>query len=196
MHLYRCQQPHLVHEIDCLREETVSVSGRSGDQSSVASTRRQQFKEGVCWMWGVQRDFASLFAHSGWVQSLETGEGCTNGLLSNPDYPLKSSEVRFGSWAEPDSYWCSEDGLNDGRVERFQQLLWQVGLPQLAKEVQPLLGLFNHGLNVIIPLQVLRNCGAQEPEWLHCSHSAVYDGGGEQGGFSWSPWSSPHFWAC
>ncbi len=29
-----------VHEMDCLREETVSVSGRSGAQSSVASTRR------------------------------------------------------------------------------------------------------------------------------------------------------------
>ncbi len=35
--------PHLmssVHEMDCLREETVPVSGRSGAQSSVASTRR------------------------------------------------------------------------------------------------------------------------------------------------------------
>ncbi len=39
-----------VHEIDCLWEETVPVPGRSGVQSSVASTRRQQFKEGVCWM--------------------------------------------------------------------------------------------------------------------------------------------------
>ncbi len=29
-----------VHEMDCLGEETVSVSGRSGAQSSVASTRR------------------------------------------------------------------------------------------------------------------------------------------------------------
>ncbi len=29
-----------VHEMDCLREETVSVLGRSGAQSSVASTRR------------------------------------------------------------------------------------------------------------------------------------------------------------
>ncbi len=42
---------------------------------------------------------------------------------------------------------------------------------------------------VIIPLQVLENGGAQEPEWLHSSHSAVHDGtwgwgGGEQGGFS------------
>ncbi len=38
------------HEMDCLREETVPVSGRSGGQSSVALTKRQQFKEGVCWM--------------------------------------------------------------------------------------------------------------------------------------------------
>ncbi len=29
-----------VHEMDCLREETVPVSGRSGTQSSLASTRR------------------------------------------------------------------------------------------------------------------------------------------------------------
>ncbi len=39
-----------VQEMDCLGEETVSVSGRSGAQSSVAWTRRQQFKEGVCLM--------------------------------------------------------------------------------------------------------------------------------------------------
>ncbi len=29
---------------------------------------------------------------------------------------------------------------------------------------------------MIVLLQVLRNCGAQESECLHCSHSAVYDG--------------------
>ncbi len=44
------------------------------------------------------------------------------------------------------------NGFNDGRVELCQRLLWQVELPQLAKEVQPLLGLFHHGLNVIVPL--------------------------------------------
>ncbi len=49
----------------------------------------------------------------------------------------------------------------------------------MAKEVQPLLGLFHNGLHVIVPLQVLRNCGAQESERLHCSHSAVH--GGEWG---------------
>ncbi len=62
MFIVKCSN---VHEMDCPREETVPVSGRSGAQSSVASTRRQQFKEGVCWMWGVQSDFASTFAHSG-----------------------------------------------------------------------------------------------------------------------------------
>ncbi len=119
-----------------------------------------------------------------WVQFLESGEGCTNDSLRSPDYPPLSSEVRFGSWAEPDSFWHAEDRLNDGRVELCQHLLWQVELPQLAKEVRPLLGLFHHGLNVIVPLQVLRNCGAQEPEWLYCSHSAVHDGEwGESGGF-------------
>ncbi len=79
-------------------------------------------------------------------------------------------------WHEPDSYWCAEDGFNDGRVERFQQLLWQAALPQLAKEVQPLLGLFYNGVFMIVPLQVLGDGGAQEPEWIHCSHSAVHDG--------------------
>ncbi len=38
----------------------------------------------------------------------------------------------------------------------FQQLLWQVDLTQLTKEVQPLLGLFNN-VNMSVPLQVLRD---------------------------------------
>ncbi len=33
-----------------------------------------------------------------------------------------------------------------------------------------------HNVYVIVPLQVLGDGGAQEPEWLHCSHSAVHDG--------------------
>ncbi len=38
------------------------------------------------------------------------------------------------------------------------------------------MGFFHNGLNAIVPLQVLRNYGAQESEWLHCSHSDVHDG--------------------
>ncbi len=44
-----------VNEMDCLREETVSVSGSSGAQSSVASTDGKT----------VQSVFASPFAHFG-----------------------------------------------------------------------------------------------------------------------------------
>ncbi len=47
-------------------------------------------------------------------------------------------------------------------AELYQQLLWQVELPQLAKEVQPLLGLFHNGVYVIVPLQVLGDGGAQD----------------------------------
>ncbi len=38
--------------------------------------------------------------------------------------------------AEPDSDWSAEDGFNDGRVELFQQLLWQVELPQLEFKLE------------------------------------------------------------
>ncbi len=124
-------------------------------------------------MWGVQSDFASPFTHSGLVQFLESGGGLWFAQQSR--LPYVSSLVRFGSWAEPDSYWRAEDAFNDGRVERFQQLLWQVELPQLVKEVQTLLGLFYNGVYVIVQLEVLGEDGAQEPEWLHCSHSAVHD---------------------
>ncbi len=44
------QTDNEVQRMDFLREETVPVSGCPGAQSSVVSTRRQQFKEGVCWM--------------------------------------------------------------------------------------------------------------------------------------------------
>ncbi len=37
MFIVKCSR---VHEMDCLREETVPVSGSSGAQISVASTRR------------------------------------------------------------------------------------------------------------------------------------------------------------
>ncbi len=54
--------------MDGLKEETVSVSGRSGAQSSVASVLDVR----------VQSDFTSPFAHSGSVQFLESREGCSN----------------------------------------------------------------------------------------------------------------------
>lgn len=40
-------------------------------------------------------------------------------------------------WTEP----------NDGRGELCEELMWQDELPQLAKEIKPLLGLFINGVN-------------------------------------------------
>lgn len=54
-----------------------------------------------------------------------------------------------------------------------EQLLGQVEL-QLVKELQPLMGLFHNEL----PLQVLRDGRAQEPEGLSCDYSVVYGGCG------------------
>ncbi len=51
--------------------------------------------------------------------------------------------------------------------------------PHLAKEVQPLLGLFSNEY-VSVPLQVLRDGGAHELEWLHYTVLFV---GGSAGGF-------------
>ncbi len=42
--------------------------------------------------------------------------------------------------------------------------LWQVELFQLTKKVHSLLGLFHDGVDVSVPLQVLRDGGSQEPE--------------------------------
>ncbi len=133
----------------------------------------------------VQSDFTSYLAHSGWVQFLESGESCTNDSLSSLDYPLYSTEVGFGSWdeqnsTEPDQLWSAEDWFNDGKVELYQQLLWQVELSQMAKEVQSLLGRFYNGVYVSVPLQVLWDGGAQEHEYLHCHYSAVHDGKWEE----------------
>ncbi len=64
---------------------------------------------------------------------ISTVLGEWGGLLSSPDNLLYYSKVWFGSWAEPGRYRSAEDRFNDCRVEMYQQLLWQVELPQLAK---------------------------------------------------------------
>ncbi len=100
----------------------------------------------------------------------------------------KLCTVRIGS---------SGTGFNDGRVELFQQLLWKVELPQLAKEVQPLLGLFHNGVYVNVPLQVLRDGVAQEPKRLHCCYSALHDGEwGESRGVSPEVHDHLHCFEC
>ncbi len=66
-----------VHEMDCLGEETVSVSGRFGAQSSVASTRRNSSKRECAGCEGPEW-FCQLFCSFWIVQFLESREGCTN----------------------------------------------------------------------------------------------------------------------
>ncbi len=60
-----------VREMDCLREEIVSVSDRSSAQSSEHRPDGNSSK----------RECA------GCIQLLESGEGCTNDSLSCPDFP-------------------------------------------------------------------------------------------------------------
>ncbi len=105
-----------IHTLNCLREEIVSVPGRSGAQSSVALTRWQQFKEGVCWVWGVQTDFATPFAHSG-LDKYSPGEWGLGRVIPVIRSAVQHSLLRSDLVAEPDSYWSAEDGFNDGRVE-------------------------------------------------------------------------------
>ncbi len=107
--------------------KTVLVSGCFG--FSVAPARGQQLKERVSWVWGVQSDFLSPFPHSGGVKFLEAGQRGTDNPLSSHDCPLWSSDVCFDSWTHQNSYRLTQDSLDDGSVERFQQLLWQVELP-------------------------------------------------------------------
>ncbi len=124
--------------------------------------------------------FSSPFAHSGWVQFLESGEGCTNDLLSSPDSRLPSVVFWGQIWLLS---WTTQLLKCRGWIQWWQSITVSAA-PQLVAEVQRLLGLFHNGVYVIVPLQVLGDGGAQEPEWLHCSHSAVHDGvWGESRGF-------------
>ncbi len=174
-----------VHEMDCLREETVPVSGRSDTQSSVGVGQMVTVQRGSVLDVRVQSGFCQPFCSLWIVQFLESGEGCTNDSLSSPDYPPDSFEVRFGSWAEPDSYWRAEDSFNDGRLELFQQLLWQVELPQLVKDIVCWV-LFHNGLNmIVVPASDPKKLWAQESKWLKLQLQCCswWWAGGEQGGF-------------
>ncbi len=70
--------------------------------------------------------------------------------------PMIRSVVRTDSMQRTDSMMAED---------LYQQFLWQVELPQLAKEVQPLLGLFHNGVYVIVEMSMrLGDGGPQEPE--------------------------------
>ncbi len=151
----------------------------SSAQRSVAFAWREKCKQVVSGVRGVCDDVTCPFLHSGVVQVLKAGQVDTNDPFCCPNSPLQSSYIWFAGWPEPDSYRGAQNRLNNSRVKLCHMRLWQVELFQLTKEEQPLLSrwsLFHDGVNVNVPLQVLRDGGSQEPEWLHCSHSAVHDG--------------------
>ncbi len=145
-------------------------------QRSVASAWREKCKQVVSGVRGDCDDVTCPFLHSGVVQVLKAGRVDTINPFCCPNIPLQSSYIWFAGWPKPDSYRGAQNRLNNSRVKLCHMLLWQVELFQLTKEEQPLLSLFHDGVNVTVPLQVLRDGGSQEPEWLHCSHSAVHDG--------------------
>ncbi len=166
----------------------------SSSQRSVASAWGEKCKQVVSGVRGVCDDVTCPFLHSGVVQILKAGQVRTNDPFCCPNSPLQSSYIWFAGWPKPYSYRRAQNRLDNSWVKLCHVHLWQVELFQLTKEVQPLLS----WVNVSVPLQVLRDGGSQEPEWLHCSHSAVHDDEWEEcrGGSSWSLLSSPQFWAC
>ncbi len=147
----------------------------SSAQRSVASAWREKRKQVVSRVRGVCDDVTCPFLHSGVVQILKTGQVHTNDPFCCPNSPLQSSYIWFAGWPKPYSYRRAQNRLNDSRVKLCHVRLWQVELFQLTKKVHSLLGLFHNGVDVSVPLQVLRDGGSQEPEWLHCIHRVVHD---------------------
>ncbi len=156
----------------------------SSAQRSVASAWRKKRKQVVSRVRGVCDDVTCPFLHSGVVQVLKAGQVDTNNPFCCPNSPLQSSYIWFAGWPKPNNYRRAQNRLNNSRVKLCHVCLWQVELFQLTKKVHSLLGLFHDGVDVSVPLQVLRDGGSQEPEWLHCSHSVVHDSEwGRAGGF-------------
>ncbi len=56
----------------------------------------------------------------------------------------------------------AEDGFSDGRVELFQQLQWQLELPQLVKEVQTSAGPFSQWTQCDCPEKLVVPCQESE----------------------------------
>ncbi len=153
----------------------------SSAQRSVASAWREKRKQVVSRVRGVCDDVTCPFLHSGVVQILKAGQVHTNDPFCCPNSPLQSSYIWFAGWPKPYSYRRAQNRLNNSRVKLCHVRLWQVELFQLMKKVHSLLGLFH---DVSVPLQVLRDGGSQEPEWLHCIHRVVHDSEwGRAGGF-------------
>ncbi len=71
-----------------------------------------------CLKWADQSRPAPTMANLTWGvrerEIVREGSWGCQVFWTNPG--LSQAKVRFGSWAEPDSYWRAEDILNDGRL--------------------------------------------------------------------------------
>ncbi len=72
--------------MDCLREATVPVSGRSGTQSSVASTRRNSSQRECAGSEGSRVILPAFLLILDRYSSWRVGRVVPNDLLSSPDY--------------------------------------------------------------------------------------------------------------
>ncbi len=104
--------------MDCLRQETVSMSGRSGCSELCSIDQTAQVQRVSVLMWGGPCDFASHFAHilekySSW--RLGRVVPMIRSAVRTTLRSLLRSDLVAG--AEPDRYWRAEDGFSDGCVE-------------------------------------------------------------------------------
>ncbi len=134
-----------VHEMDCLGEETVPVSGRSGAQSSVASTRRQQFKEGVCW---ISKDPS--------VKLLEFADDTTLiGLIQDGDESAYRQEVKELA------VWCSLNNLELNTLKTVEMIVdFRRNPPAL-----PPLTIMNSTVTAVESLRFLGTTISQDLKW-------------------------------
>ncbi len=165
-------------------DKTIFMPRCSSAQRSVASVWKEKCKQVVSRVRGVCDDVTCPFLHSGVVQVLKAGQVDTKNPFCCPNSPLQSSYVWFAGWPKPDSYRGAQNRLNNSKVKLCHMRLWQVELFQLTKEEQPLLSLFHDGVNVSVPLQVLRDGG---PRNLNDSTAVtvlfMMVSGGSAGGF-------------
>ncbi len=140
----------VVYEMDGLSEETVPVPGRSYAQSSVELSRRQQFKEG--WMWGGPVILPGLLLTLDKNSSWRVGRVCNNDSLSSrttfcsllwSDLVAELNQTVIE--VQSTDSMMAEQYCFSSSCTRLNFLIWQ-------NEVQPLLCLFNNGVNVIVTL--------------------------------------------
>ncbi len=155
-------------------------------QRSVASVWGEKCKQVVSGVRGVCDDVTCPILPSGEVQVLKAGQVHTNDPFCCPYSPLQSSYIWFAGWPKPDSYRAAQNRLNNSGVKLSYAPVagWTFSVDQgsTISAESMWASHFRHQGTWMTPLQL--QC---------CSWWWV---GGEQGGFSWSPRSSPQFWAC